>query len=128
MTVTQNELHAGVLSRALNEVRGRSGVHRDYHAAPQKDSPEASDPFGGIRPPKKYAITRANPSLSEGMTPEKSLCVKLFVRQLFPTVAASLDDSDIAGKAGKISEKAQEIFAGHKRKCFSASDMARFYP
>jgi len=56
-----------------------------------------------------------------------SVGVKLSIRQLFPTVAASLDDSDIAGKAGKISEKAQEIFAGHKRNCFSASDMARFY-
>jgi hypothetical protein len=54
--------------------------------------------------------------------------VKLSIRQLFPTVAASLDDSDIACEAGKIGEKAQEILSGHKRNCFFASDMARFYP
>jgi hypothetical protein len=54
--------------------------------------------------------------------------VKLFKRQLFPAVAASLDDSGITAKAGEIGEKAQQILSGHRRSSFVASDMARFYP
>src|SRR5438132_3039925 len=113
LTVTQDKLHASVLNRAWHETGGRGCIHRDNHAAPQKDSPEAGDPFGRIGTPKKYAITRENSAAREGLTPKKSVCVKLCVRQLLPTVAASLDDSDIAGKAAKIGEKAQEIRLGH---------------
>jgi hypothetical protein len=62
------------------------------------------------------------------MTPEESGGVKLCIRQLFTTVAASLDDSDIAAEAGEVSEKTEEILSGHKRSSFFASDTARFYP
>src|SRR5439155_12846016 len=102
--------------------------HGDNHATPQNDYPEALDPFVGIGSPEKNSVPCENPAPRQRSTPQKSVCIKLCIRRLFPTVAESLDDSDIAGKAGKISEKAQEIFAGHKRNCFSASDMARFYP
>jgi len=62
------------------------------------------------------------------VTPEKGVCLELWVRQLFPTVTASLDDSDITAKVAKISEKAQEVFSWHKGSSFFASDLARFYP
>jgi hypothetical protein len=62
------------------------------------------------------------------MTPEKGGGVKLSVRQLFTTVAASLDDSNVATEAGEVSEKTQEILSGHKPCSFFASDMGRFYP
>src|SRR5258708_39776973 len=62
------------------------------------------------------------------MTPEKGGAVKLCIRQLFTTVAASLDDSNVATEAGEVSEKTQEILSGHKRSRFFAADMGRFYP
>jgi hypothetical protein len=57
------------------------------------------------------------------MTPEKGGVVKLCIRQLLTTVAASLDDSNVATEAGEVSEKTQEILSGHKRSSFFASDM-----
>jgi len=62
------------------------------------------------------------------MTPEIGGSEKLCIRQLFTTVAASLDDSNVATEAGEVSEKTQEILSGHKRGGFFASDMRRFYP
>jgi hypothetical protein len=54
--------------------------------------------------------------------------VEFPIRQLFPTVAASLDDSGIAGETGEIREKAEKIPSGHKCNSLFASDMSRFYP
>jgi len=127
LAIAQDELHAGVLDGALDEIGRGSGVHRDNDGAAQEDSPEAGDPFGGIRPPKKDAVTRYNPAPGKRMTPEMGAGGNLCIRQLFPAVAAPLDDSGIAAKAGEIGEKTQEIFSGHKRRTLSASDMARFY-
>jgi hypothetical protein len=62
------------------------------------------------------------------MTPEKGGAVKLCIRQLLTTVAASLDDSNVPTEAGEVSEKTQEILSGHKRSSFFASDRDRFYP
>jgi hypothetical protein len=62
------------------------------------------------------------------MTPEKGVGVEFAIRQLFPAVAASLDDSGIAGEPGEIREKTEKILSGHKRSSFFASDMSRFYP
>jgi len=62
------------------------------------------------------------------MTPEKGGAVKLCIRQLLTTVAASLDDSNVATEAGEVSEETQEILSGHKRGSFFASDIGRFYP
>src|SRR6266849_7970619 len=127
LTVTQDELHAGILDRALNEIGGRGRVHRDNDAPTQEDSPEAGNPFGGVGPPEKDALTWHNSAPSERLTPEKGIGVKPGIRQLFPAVAASLDDSGIAGEAGEISEKTQEIFSGHKCSSLFASNTGRFY-
>jgi len=56
-----------------------------------------------------------------------SVGVKPSIRQLFPTVAASLDDSDITAEASKIREEAQQILSGHSRSRSFASNIARFY-
>jgi hypothetical protein len=128
LTVSQNELHARIFDHALNELGGRGGVHRDNDSAAQENSPKASDPFGGVWTPEKYAIAGDNPAPCERTTPEVGVGVKLCIRQLFPTVAASLDDSSIRSKAGKIREKTEKIPSGHRCNSFFASDMARFYP
>jgi len=112
----------------LNEIRGGGSVHRDDDGATQEDPPEASDPFGGVWSPEKDAITWDNPAYSERSTPEGGVRVQLSIRQLFPTIAASLDDSGIAREASEVSEETHEIVSGHKRSSFFASDMGRFYP
>src|SRR5713226_3247847 len=61
LTIAQDELHAGILDRALNEIWRRGGVHRHNHSAPQEDSPVTSDPFGRIGSPEKNSITWSNP-------------------------------------------------------------------
>src|SRR5713226_6051749 len=102
LTVTQNELHARIFDHPLNELAGRGCVHRDNDAPTQEDSPEASDPFGGVWTPEKYAITWDNSASGERITPEKSVGVEFAIRQLFPTVAASLDDGHVAAEAGEF--------------------------
>jgi hypothetical protein len=128
LTVAQNELHACIFDHPLNELWGRDSVHRDNDGAAQENSPEASDPFGGVWTPEKDAITGVNAAPSERMTPEKGVGVEFAIRQFFPTVAASLDDSGIAGEPSEIREKTEKILSGHKRNSFFASDMGRFYP
>jgi hypothetical protein len=54
--------------------------------------------------------------------------MELRIRQLFPTVAASLDDSHVATEMEKFREKTKKILSWHKRSSFFASDMSRFYP
>jgi hypothetical protein len=112
----------------LNELEGRGCVHRDNDPAAQEDSPEASDPFSAVWTPKKDTIPGQNAPPVKHRTPEKGGGVKLCIRQLFPTIAASLDDSNVAAEAGEVSKKAQKILSGHKRSGFFASDMGRFYP
>jgi hypothetical protein len=128
LTVTQNELHVRIFDHPLNELGGRGSVHRDNDSAAQEDSPEAGNPFGGVWTPQKDAITGDNAAPSERMAPEKGVGMELQVRQIFPTVAASLDDSSIAGEAGEIREEIEKILSWHKRSSFFPSDMGRFYP
>ena len=104
LTVTQDELHPGIFNRALNELWGCRGVHRHDHGTAQEDAPEARNPFGGISSPEKNAIPRENAPPRKRITPEMGGVVELCVRQFFPTVAASLDGSDIARETGEIRE------------------------
>jgi hypothetical protein len=52
------------------------------------------------------------------MAPEQSAGVKLPIRQLFPAVAASLDDSDVAAVAQETIEETKQIFPSHRRSSF----------
>src|SRR5258708_7396598 len=99
LTIAQDEFHAGILDRALNEIRRRSGVHRHNDGATQEDSPVTGNPLGRIGSPEKNAITWSNPVPRERITPKENTGVKLYIRQLFPTVAATLDDGHIAAEA-----------------------------
>ncbi len=104
LTIAQDESHAGILDRALHEIRRRSSVHRHNNRATQKGSPVAGDPLGGIGPPEKHAVTRGHAAPGERAIPEKRVGVKFRIRQFFPTVAAPLDDGHVAAKAGKFRE------------------------
>jgi hypothetical protein len=53
------------------------------------------------------------------MTPELNLRVKLRIRQLFPTVAASLDDSHIARETQEIAEETEQVVSRRHRGCGS---------
>src|SRR5258708_14159457 len=63
LTIAQDEFHAGILDRALNEIRRRRGVHRHNDSATQEDSPVTGNPLGRIGSPEKNAITWSNPVL-----------------------------------------------------------------
>src|SRR5216684_3577639 len=128
LTVPQNKLHTGILDRALHEIGGRGRVHRNNDATAQENSPETGDPFGGVRTPEKDGIARDDAAPGERRTPKKDAGVKLYVRQLFPTVAASLDDGHVATEADEFCEQTQKILSGHKRSRSFSSYMGRFYP
>src|SRR5258708_3780850 len=96
--------------------------------ARQQTTTKASNQLGGVEAPEQDAIIWHNAPSDKGMPPEESGGVKLCKRKLFATVAASMDDSDIAAEAGEVSEKTEEILSGHKRSGFFVSDTARFYP
>src|SRR6267143_5323777 len=128
LPVAQDELHPSILDRALDEIGSCRGIHGHNYGASQEDPPKTSDPLGGVGTPEKDAIAWDHTLPGKRRTPEKGVGVELSIRRLFTTVAASLDDSDIAGKAGEVSKKTQEILSGHKHSIFFAAGTGRFYP
>jgi len=103
LTIAQDEFHASILDRALNEIRRRSGVHRHNDSATQEDSPVTGNPLAELGPQEERDHLE-QPRARLAHNSKREHARKALHTSVFPDGSRAFGRRHFAAKAGKFCE------------------------